>query len=82
MTFASVRDAAQEIAKKGQILPHQLAALTALDAGLTPAQRQQFTDDWRATGSPAAPAPARPTNPLSNFPYFTQTNDGPDGWRH
>lgn len=82
MTFASIRDAAQEIAKKGQILPHQLAALTALDAGLTPAQRQQFTDDWRATGSPAAPAPPRPTNPLTGFPYFSQINDGPDGWRH
>ena len=82
MTFASVRDAAQEIAKRGVILPHQLAALSALDAGLTPAQRQQFTDDWRATGSPAAPAPARPTNPLTGFPYFSQTNDGPNGWRH
>jgi len=55
-TIASVRDAAQEIAKRGQILPHQLAALSALDQALTPEQRRQFTEDWRAVGSPAAPS--------------------------
>lgn len=82
MTLASVRDAAQEVAKRGQILPHQLAALTALDAGLTPAQRQAFTDDWRAAGSPAAPALTnRPTNPLTGFPWFPQLDNGPEGWR-
>jgi hypothetical protein len=88
MTFASVRDAAQEVAKRGQILPHQLAALSALDQSLTPAQRQQFTDDWRAKGSPAAPAslpPAKASNPLTGFPYFSQVSadgsDGPLGWR-
>jgi len=57
LTTASVRDAAQEIAKRGGILPHQLAALSALDQALTPEQRQAFTIDWRAAGSPAAPAP-------------------------
>lgn len=57
-TTASVRDAAQEIAKRGGILPHQLAALSALDQALTPEQRQAFTADWRAAGSPAAPAPS------------------------
>jgi hypothetical protein len=57
-TTASVRDAAQEIAKRGGILPHQLAALSALDQTLTPEQRQSFTADWRAVGSPAAPPPA------------------------
>jgi hypothetical protein len=55
-TTASVRDAAQEAAKRGTLLPHQLAALSALDQALTPEQRQAFTADWRATGSPAAPA--------------------------
>lgn len=55
-TTASVRDAAQEAAKRGTLLPHQLAALSALDAALTPAQRRAFTADWRAAGSPAAPA--------------------------
>jgi len=57
-TTASVRDAAQEIAKRGGILPHQLAALSALDQALTPEQRQAFTADWRAVGSPAAAPPA------------------------
>jgi len=53
-TTASVRAAAEEIAKAGVILPHQLAALSAHDRGLTPAQRRSFTEDWRAKGSPAA----------------------------
>ena len=57
-TTASIRDAAQEIAKRGGILPHQLAALSALDQTLTPEQRQAFTADWRAAGSPAAAPPA------------------------
>jgi len=87
-TIASVRDAAQEIAKRGQILPHQLAALSALDQALTPEQRQQFTEDWRAVGSPAAPMPKplpppvrRTTNPLTGFPYFAQGDNGNEGWR-
>jgi hypothetical protein len=63
-TTASVRNAAQEAAKRGQLLPHQLAALSALDAALTPAQRQAFTADWRAAGSPAA-APAAPASPAA-----------------
>ena len=83
-TTASVRDAAQEIAKAGTLLPHQLAAFSALDQALTPEQRQTFTADWRAKGSPAAAAPApaiRPSNPLSGFPYFSQNDNGPNGWR-
>ena len=63
-TLASVRAAAEEVARRGQILPHQLAALSALDRNLTPAQRRAFTVDWRAQGSPAA-APVRPTKPIS-----------------
>ena len=54
MTFASVRAAAEHIAKQGKLTPHQLAAFSALDAALTDAQRQAFTDDWRGEGSPAA----------------------------
>lgn len=57
-TTASVRAAAEEVAKRGQILPHQLAAFSALDQALTPEQRQSFTVDWRAKGSPAVAAPA------------------------
>jgi hypothetical protein len=81
-TTATVRNAAQEIAKAGTILPHQLAAFSALDQALTPEQRQAFTADWRAKGSPAAPPPAaRPTNPLTGFPWFPQLDNGPEGWR-
>jgi hypothetical protein len=82
-TTATIRNAAQEIAKAGEILPHQLAALSALDQALSPEQRQAFTADWRAKGSPAAPPPAaRPTNPLTGFPYFSQLdNQGGTGYR-
>jgi GH24 family phage-related lysozyme (muramidase) len=66
MTYASVRAAADHIARVGSITPHQLAALQALDESLSTEQRQQFTELWRAQGSPAAPvsetawlAPAR-----------------------
>ena len=54
MTYATVRAAAEHLAKAGSITPHQLAALTALDQALTDAQRQGFTELWRAAGSPAA----------------------------
>ena len=57
MTTASVRAAAQHIARTGTITPHQLAAFTALDQSLSDAQRQAFTEAWRADGSPAAAAP-------------------------
>lgn len=65
MTFASVRAAAQEAAKRGSLTPHQLAALQALDEALTDQQRQLFTDAWRAQGSPAAaPNPFAAVRPL------------------
>lgn len=54
MTFASVRAAAEHIARTGVITPHQLAAFTALWESMTVAQKQQFTELWRAQGSPAA----------------------------
>jgi GH24 family phage-related lysozyme (muramidase) len=54
MTSATVRSAAEHIARAGAITPHQLAALSALDQALTAKQRQVFTELWRAEGSPAA----------------------------
>jgi putative chitinase len=57
MTFASVRAAAEHVARQGRLTPHQLAALGRLDEILTDAQRREFTELWRAQGSPAAPAP-------------------------
>ena len=59
MTFATVRGAAEEAAKRGKLTPHQLAALSALDQALTDEQRELFTEAWRAEGSPARlPEPA------------------------
>jgi GH24 family phage-related lysozyme (muramidase) len=57
MTYASVRAAAQHLVRQGHMTPHQLAAFSALDQGLTEAQRQAFTTMWRDAGSPAAPRP-------------------------
>lgn len=54
MTYASVRSAAEHIARTGAITPQQLAAFSGLDEGLTDAQKQAFTDLWRAEGSAAA----------------------------
>ena len=54
MTYASVRDAAQHIARTGTITPHQIASFTALWESMTDSQKQQFTELWRAAGSPAA----------------------------
>jgi hypothetical protein len=54
MTYATVRAAAEHLARVGSITPHQLAALTALDQSLSDEQRQGFTELWRAAGSPAA----------------------------
>ena len=54
MTYASIRSAAEHIARAGSITPHQLAAFTALWESMTDAQKQGFTELWRAAGSPAA----------------------------
>jgi GH24 family phage-related lysozyme (muramidase) len=60
VTFASVRAAAQEASKRGTLTPHQLAALGRLDELLSDEQRREFTELWRAQGSPAASPPADP----------------------
>jgi hypothetical protein len=69
MTYASVRSAAEHIARAGAITPHQLAAFSALDQGLSTAQKQGFTDLWRAEGSPAVkvvdPAKLAPGSPFT-----------------
>jgi GH24 family phage-related lysozyme (muramidase) len=57
MTYASIRSAVEHIARVGRITPHQLASFSWLDQDLTDAQKQEFTDLWRAQGSPAAAVP-------------------------
>jgi hypothetical protein len=76
MTLASVRAAAEHLARVGSITPHQLAALQALDESLSTEQRQEFTELWRAQGSPAAPAPA--SNELANLQSWLTFLTGPD----
>jgi hypothetical protein len=69
MTYASVRSAAEHIARTGKITPQQLAAFSGLDEGLSTAQKQGFTDLWRAEGSPAVkvvdPAKLSPGSPFT-----------------
>ena len=57
MTYASVRSAAEHIARTGTITPQQLAAFSGLDESLSTAQKQAFTDLWRAENSPAVKVP-------------------------
>jgi hypothetical protein len=80
MTHATIRAAVEHAVRQGHLLPHQLAALTAHDQRLTDSQRQAFTDDWRAAGSPAAPSqPAQPAGGIRlSVPYFSQ-NDNASG---
>jgi hypothetical protein len=69
MTYASVRSAAEHIARAGVISPQQLAAFSALWESMTDAQKQGFTDLWRAEGSPAVkvvdPAKLSPGSPFT-----------------
>jgi GH24 family phage-related lysozyme (muramidase) len=57
MTFATFRAAAEHVARAGTITPHQLAAWEAAWEAASDEQRREFTELWRAQGSPAAPAP-------------------------
>lgn len=56
-TTAKVRAAVEHAVRQGQLTPQQLAAFSWLDEQLTAKQANGFTELWRASGSPAAPAP-------------------------
>ena len=73
MTYASVRSAAEHIARTGKITPQQLAAFSELWESMTDDQKQQFTNTWRAEGSPAAAlVPSINAHNLQSwFSYFT-----------
>jgi GH24 family phage-related lysozyme (muramidase) len=62
-TTAKVRAAVEHAVRLGQLTPQQLAAFSWLDEQLTAKQAEGFTDLWRASGSPAAPAPPAWTAP-------------------
>jgi lysozyme len=80
MTFASVRAAAQEAAKRGTLTPHQLAALGRLDELLTDDQRREFSELWRAQGSPARPpidtGSGQLVAPRTSAPHLRLTRTG------
>lgn len=81
---ASVRDAAEEAAKRGRLTPHQLAAFSRLDERLQsyPEIVQEFSDGWRSQGSPAEPDPRKASEVLLSVPYFSQLdNDSGQGYR-
>jgi hypothetical protein len=67
------------------ILPHQQAAWSWLQEQLTETQVTEFAELFRAGPAVKDPPAARPANPLSGFPYFSQISsdgsDGPEGWR-
>jgi hypothetical protein len=67
MTFASVRDAAQEAVKAGKLLPHQLASLIRLDERLEdhPDILREFTKGWRLPAAQVA-APFTPGSPFTH----------------
>jgi hypothetical protein len=67
-----------------QGLPHQMAAAQWLDDNLTPEQRVQFGEMFRADPPEkpeASPSPGKISNPLTGFPFFPQQDNGPEGWR-
>lgn len=55
MALASVRRAAEQAARRGWLLPHELSALSLLDELLPEGLREEFSSIWRCEGSPAAP---------------------------
>ena len=71
------------VAKSFKGLSHQIAALNWLNEQVPSAILAQFSELWRADPpvKDPSPSPIRVVNPLK-VPYFTQTNDGPEGWRH
>jgi len=76
MTYATFRSAVEHAIRQGHLTPHQLAALEAHWERQTEKQKQEFTEGWRAQGSPAAPAPAK--NELANLQSWLTFLTGPE----
>ena len=68
-------------------LPHQLAAWNWLQERQDPAAMVQFADMFRADPEPTKPGLLQPITTgdggveLPGFPYFSQLDNGPTGWR-
>lgn len=73
-------------AKAHDDLSHQIAAWRWLQQDLSanrPQALAQFAELFRADpkAKDPSPSPGVITNPLSGFPFFSQQDNGPDGWR-
>ena len=81
--LATLRGAVEHIAKLGgvDLCPHQLAAFSAADEALSQQARREFSDTWRAVGSPAAPVPPRDGRILLPVPYFSQVDSATEQGR-
>lgn len=71
------------VAKAFQGLSHQVAALNWLQERIGDDVLAEFAELYRADPplKDPSPTPAKPTNPLSGFPFFDQKDNGPQGWR-
>lgn len=67
--LASVVDAVQHVARRGQLTPDQLGAFAWLQANLSDQQRRAFTARWRAQASAPPDPPGRILLPV---PYLSQ----------
>lgn len=81
--MADIRLASAAKAYKG--LSHQLAAWNWLNEQLAHSPvLDHFAQLYRAdppVKPEASPSPGKVSNPLSNFPFFSQQDNGPEGWR-
>lgn len=72
------------VAKAYMLLPHQTAALNWLQEQQDPKILERFAEMYRADPPvklEASPSPGVAGNPLKNFPFFDQKDNGPQGWR-
>jgi hypothetical protein len=72
------------VAKSFRSLSHQIAALNWLQEQQQPGVLAEFAEMFRADppGTPEpSPSPGLITNPLAPFPFFSQQDNGPEGWR-
>lgn len=73
-------------AKAHADLAHQIAAWRWLQQDLSdnrPQSLAQFAELFRADppAKDPSPSPGKITNPLDGFPFFSQQDNGPEGWR-
>lgn len=73
----------EKAAKFYEGLSHQAAAWNWLQEQQKPEVMAQFAELYRADppAKDPSPSPGKITNPLSGFPFFSQQDNGQQGWR-